>query len=111
MCVSFFSYGACSGCAKHCVHHYAHPTCRHPDATEDPLLRLQAFSAGANMVTDNSDHMMQALQCIAIQELNGALSCHWCGMSGLSAKHYWHHAPLYHTYADNIQGICNICGK
>jgi hypothetical protein len=40
-----------------------------------------------------------------------SISCHWCGLPGLSAAEYWGHQPLYHIDHDNKAGVCQLCGR
>eukprot|EP00195_Chlamydomonas_chlamydogama_P012463 CAMPEP_0202914146 /NCGR_PEP_ID=MMETSP1392-20130828/62375_1 /ASSEMBLY_ACC=CAM_ASM_000868 /TAXON_ID=225041 /ORGANISM="Chlamydomonas chlamydogama, Strain SAG 11-48b" /LENGTH=371 /DNA_ID=CAMNT_0049605681 /DNA_START=239 /DNA_END=1354 /DNA_ORIENTATION=+ len=83
----------------------------HPDATEDPALRIQAFHHGANMVTFHPRHLEAALSKVADQRGHGSLRCEWCGLSELSVSEYWSHQPLYHIYEDNLEGECQVCRR
>ncbi|GIL93440.1 hypothetical protein Vretimale_12727 [Volvox reticuliferus] len=70
----------------------------HSDATEDGIARIQAFQSGANMVTNNPEHLHEALQRVTSIHGNGDLSCPWCGLGGFSEHELWRHQPLYHIY-------------
>ncbi|GBF89791.1 hypothetical protein Rsub_02961 [Raphidocelis subcapitata] len=82
----------------------------HPEATEDPALRIAAFAAGANMATASAAAVARALAAVAATRLGGALRCAWCGLAGLTPESYWHHQPLHHIYEPILPGSCPICG-
>ncbi|GFR45433.1 hypothetical protein Agub_g6812, partial [Astrephomene gubernaculifera] len=84
----------------------------HPDATEDPIARIKAFEAGARMVTNDEEHLQEALRLITGVHGNGNLQCPWCGLSGLSTLELWQHQPLYHIYElDKGNVACPACSK
>ncbi|KAI8470388.1 MAG: hypothetical protein J3K34DRAFT_260467 [Monoraphidium minutum] len=85
--------------------------CCHPDATEDPALRLAAAAAGASMVTASAAAAAAALGRVAAARLGGGLSCAWCGLAGLTVRGYWEHQPLYHIYEGIIEAACPVCGS
>ncbi|KAF5832138.1 hypothetical protein DUNSADRAFT_12120 [Dunaliella salina] len=80
----------------------------HQDATEDALLREEAFECGANMVTCYVPHVQEALNRVAAQQLQGNITCPWCGLQGLTPESFYLHQPLYHIYHANIDGYCPI---
>ncbi|PNH05415.1 hypothetical protein TSOC_008317, partial [Tetrabaena socialis] len=84
----------------------------HPHATEAPLMRMQAFQAGARMVTNDADDLGAALGLIASARGEGGCACPWCGLQGLSALELWRHQPLYHIHErDRVHTSCPICSK
>ncbi|KAG1671639.1 hypothetical protein FOA52_006870 [Chlamydomonas sp. UWO 241] len=83
----------------------------HPCAIEDPVLRCTAFDSGANMVTHSQRDLSAALSKVVGQRGGGAISCHMCGLTHLTAEDYWHHLPLYHINAPNVAALCVVCNK
>ncbi|KAG2489185.1 hypothetical protein HYH03_012411 [Edaphochlamys debaryana] len=84
----------------------------HAGATEEPKARIQAFQAGARMVTHDPEHLAEALGLIAGIRGTGAHECPWCGLAGLSALELWQHQPLYHIYErDKTDVCCPVCSK
>ncbi|GIL50516.1 hypothetical protein Vafri_6690 [Volvox africanus] len=84
----------------------------HSDATEDGIARIQAFQSGANMVTNNPEHLHEALQHITSIHGSGNFSCPWCELGGLSEHELWRHQPLYHIYeTDKLDAQCPACRK
>lgn len=82
----------------------------HPLATEHARMRLDAFAAGASMVTYSQSDLQEALSRVASQQGTGAVQCAWCGLSHLTTNDYWVHQPLYHIYEPNKPGLtCPIC--
>lgn len=83
----------------------------HPLATEAPHVRLNAFTAGANMVTNSITQLGDTLSTLRSQKGAGSVTCEFCHMRYLSRCDYWHHLPLYHVTSPNISAHCQICGK
>ncbi|GLI63618.1 hypothetical protein VaNZ11_006633 [Volvox africanus] len=82
----------------------------HSDATEDGIARIQAFQSGANMVTNNPEHLHEALQRITVIHGTGNFSCPWCELGGFSEHELWRHQPLYHIYEpDKLDARCPAC--
>lgn len=90
---------------------HARPPLSHPEATEDPWLRIALFAAGANMATASAAAAARALAALGRTQLGGAIACDWCGLPGLTAAGYWAHQPLGHIWHANRQGTCAVCGR
>eukprot|EP00955_Chlamydomonas_euryale_P003412 36587-Chlamydomonas_euryale.AAC.2 len=57
-------------------------------------------------VTCYVDHLDVALQRVTSQRGCGGISCAYCGLGHLTPEDYYHHLPLYHVYAPNIDAVC-----
>jgi len=78
---------------------------------DDPRSRLQAFTAGARMVTDHIPHIEIALHHISQQGTRGGiLVCPECSLGGLTEDELHFHYSLYHTVDPNTRLTCPVCG-
>merc|ERR1719379_2491107 len=79
----------------------------------DPRFRLDAFTAGACMVTNDIDALGSVINTVALEGTRGgALSCPGgCGIHGLTEDELHEHYPLYHAGEPNMSPACPICGE
>eukprot|EP00184_Porphyridium_aerugineum_P003678 CAMPEP_0184695048 /NCGR_PEP_ID=MMETSP0313-20130426/2803_1 /TAXON_ID=2792 /ORGANISM="Porphyridium aerugineum, Strain SAG 1380-2" /LENGTH=381 /DNA_ID=CAMNT_0027153435 /DNA_START=263 /DNA_END=1408 /DNA_ORIENTATION=+ len=79
-----------------------------------PSKRVEAFTAGANMVTSDPEAITAALNKIITRSRQGDLTCPVCGLDKFFEDDLVDHMVLYHFNADTTQEItCPIagCGK
>lgn len=80
----------------------------HAAATENPVLRLSAFAAGANMVTCSTSSLQEAARRVLLLKGGGTICCPWCGLAGLTPQDFWRHQPLYHIYHRHVGAGCAL---
>ena len=95
-------------------------------ACRDPLARWHLFQTelfgsveltGCNMVSDDlhaiNQHVLKPIsEASRLRETSGACySCPWCGMTGLTVRALWMHAPLYHTNESPKQRLVTSSSK
>ena len=90
-------------------------------ASGDPVLRLDCFKRGANMVSDDRTAVENAFRALErCRPTAGGpredtrkprYTCPDCGMCGLTEDQLHMHNPLYHGVKWNSQAPCPACGE
>eukprot|EP01031_Cornospumella_fuschlensis_P026652 gene26652-32206_t len=86
-----------------------------PSAAFNPFFRLSCFEAGANMVGHDVASIATALtRAVLPPKGNGAFTCPYCRLGGLTEGEMHMHIPTYHInwpYEVHVTSQCPICRK
>lgn len=78
----------------------------HERAEDDPFVRLACTEAGASMVTNNAEHVAQAVAKVSQSIIEqGRITCFICGRTGLSKLGFCIHLPTYHINEPNVPAV------